>query len=128
MSSFADSEPVFTDRAKAAGLSEDVIKLVHDAGFKSLSKFAFSSSYIPGSGDDSAFVKTLRAVLNREATLGELASFRKLLHESYSLVTAEMKQQLEPVREGVSCLRPSQVWKASPSLWYCVPSSRSQTL
>ena len=33
--------------------------------------------------------------LGREATLSELASFRKLLHESYSLVTAEMKQQLE---------------------------------
>ena len=55
----------------------------------------FSSSYVPGAGDDTAFLKTLRSVLNREATLGELASFRKLLHEAYSVVTTEMKQQLE---------------------------------
>ena len=50
---------------------------------------------MPGSGDDAEFVKTLKTVLNRDATLAELASFRKLLHESYSLVTQEMKQQLE---------------------------------
>ena len=59
------------------------------------SKFAFASSYVPGSGDDSEFVKMVKNVLGRDATLSELASFRKLLHEAYSLVTQEMKQQLE---------------------------------
>ena len=73
--SFADSEPVFVDRAKAAGLSEAVIKDVVAGGLKSLSKFAFGSSYVPGAGDDTAFLNTLRAVLNREATLGEWRPF-----------------------------------------------------
>ena len=93
--SFADSKPVFTDRATASGLSEEIRANLETAGLNTLSKFAFSSSYVPGSGDDTEFVKTLKAVLSRDPTLGELASFRKLLHEAYSLVTQEMKQQLE---------------------------------
>ena len=99
MSSFSDSQPVFRDRCHAAGIDEALTKLVVDAGFDSLSKFAFSSSYVPGSGDDTAFVKTIRTIIGREPTLSELASFRKLLRESYSLVTAEMKQQLERSEE-----------------------------
>ena len=77
---FADSKPVFKDRATSAGLSEEVHQHLTNSGLDTLSKFAF---------------KTLKTVLNRDATLSELASFRKLLHESYSLVTQEMKQQLE---------------------------------
>ena len=92
---FAESKPVFKDRAVSAGLSEEVYTHLQDAGLDTLSKFAFASSYVPGAGDDSEFVKTMKTVLSRDATLAELASFRKLLHEAYSLVTQEMKQQLE---------------------------------
>ena len=93
--SFADSVPVFKDRAASAGLSEEIRTSLDGAGLNTLSKFAFASSYVPGAGDDAEFVKTVKSVLGRDPTLGELASFRKLLHESYSLVTQEMKQQLE---------------------------------
>eukprot|EP00438_Fugacium_kawagutii_P023794 Skav228141 [mRNA] locus=scaffold2683:55686:56831:+ [translate_table: standard] len=93
--SFSDSKPVFKDRCNSAGLASAVSDLVVAAGFDTLSKFAFCSSYVPGSGDETAFVKTVKTILSREPSLGELASFRKLLHEAYSLVTAEMKQQLE---------------------------------
>eukprot|EP00435_Cladocopium_sp_Y103_P059251 s441_g21.t1 len=93
--SFADSKPVFKDRAIAAGLSEQIIQNLVDEKLDTLSKFAFASAYVPGSGDDSEFIKTLKTVIKRDPALGELASFRKLLHEAYSLVTAEMKQQLE---------------------------------
>ena len=92
---FADSKPVFKDRATAAGLQEEVMALLSTSGLDTLSKFAFASSYVPGSGDDSEFVKMVKNVLGRDASLSELASFRKLLHEAYSLVTQEMKQQLE---------------------------------
>lgn len=95
MSSFGDSEAVFKDRVSAAGLDDAILKALTDAGFKTLSKFAFSSSYVPGSADDAAFVATVKAILKRDPNLSELASFRRLLHESFSLVTAEMKQQLE---------------------------------
>eukprot|EP00435_Cladocopium_sp_Y103_P013398 s4340_g3.t1 len=93
--SYADSQPVFKDRATAAGLSEAIIQNLTDEKFDPLSKFAFAGGYVPGSGDDSEFVKTVKAVVKRDPSLGELASFRKLLHEAYSLVTQEMKQQLE---------------------------------
>lgn len=93
--SFADSIPVFRDRATAAGLSEEIRTALDGAGLNTLSKFAFASSYVPGAGDDGEFVKAVKTVLSRDPTLGELASFCKLLHESYSLVTQEMKQQLE---------------------------------
>ena len=99
MSSFAESEAVFKDRVFSAGLDEAVYKALSDAGFKTLSKFAFSSSYTPGAVDESAFVKTVKEILKRDANLAELASFRRLLHEAFSLVTAEMKQQLERSEE-----------------------------
>ena len=41
MSSFAESEAVFKDRVASAGLSSDILKSLSDAGFKTLSKFAF---------------------------------------------------------------------------------------
>ena len=99
MSSFAESEAVFKDRVASTGLDETIYKALSDSGFKTLSKFAFSSSYTPGAVDESAFVKTVNQILKRDATLAELASFRRLLHEAFSLVTAEMKQQLERSEE-----------------------------
>ena len=99
MSSFGDSEAVFKDRVSASGLDDAILKALADAGFKTLSKFAFSSSYVPGSADDAAFVTTVKTILKRDPNLSELASFRRLLHESFSLVTAEMKQQLERTEE-----------------------------
>ena len=99
MSSFGDSEAVFKDRVSASGLDDAILKALADAGFKTLSKFAFSSSYVPGSADDAAFVTTVKTILKRDPNLSELAPFRRLLHESFSLVTAEMKQQLERTEE-----------------------------
>ena len=72
---FADSKPVFKDRAVAAGISEEIFERLSDAKLDTLSKFAFASSYVPGSGDDTEFVKTLKSVLGRDADLSELASF-----------------------------------------------------
>ena len=64
MSSFAESEAVFKDRVTSAGLDGDILKALNDAGFKTLSKFAFSSSYAPGAVDESPFVKTIKDILN----------------------------------------------------------------
>ena len=99
MSSFAESETVFKDRVTSAGLDGDIPKALNDAGFRTASKFAFSSSYTPGAVDKTPFVKTIKDILKRDANLSELASFRRFLHEAFSLVTAEMKQQLERSEE-----------------------------
>ena len=55
MSSFAESEAVFKDRVISVGLDGDILKALNDAGFKTLSKFAFSSSYTPGAVDEDKF-------------------------------------------------------------------------
>ena len=99
MSSFGQSEAVFKDRVTAAGLDANTLKALEDAGLNNLSKFAFSSSYVPGAADDAAFVKVIKDVLKQDPTISQMASFRKLLHEAFSLVTAEMKQQLERSEE-----------------------------
>ena len=75
MSSFAESEAVFKDLVASAGLDETIYKALSDSGFKTLSKFAFSSSYTPGAVDESAFVKTVK----------ELASFPKRFMGSRSV-------------------------------------------
>ena len=97
--SFSQSPAVFADRVKAAGLTEADLKSFTDAGIGTLNKFAFCSSYVPGGADEAPFQRSMQTALGREPTLGELASCRKLLHEAYSLVTTEMKQQLERSEE-----------------------------
>ena len=65
-------------------------KLVGD-GSDALAKYAFSSSYVPGQADESA--------LERDATVGELAAFRHLLHEAHSMTGAELRWHVE--RQGM---------------------------
>ena len=93
MSSFAESEAVFKDRATSAGLDGDILKALNDAGFKTLSKSAFSSSYTPGAVDETPFVKTIKDILKRDANLSELASFRRLLHEAFSIFVSDSRDE-----------------------------------
>ena len=54
MASLIDSEAVFTARLRALGL--DGIQGEFDRiGWKTMSTFAFASSWTPGVGDDTAF-------------------------------------------------------------------------
>ena len=99
MASYGDNKPVFRSRAAAAGLSDDFVQLLVDSHLDSLSKYAFCSSYVPGSGDDASFIRAIRNAIGRDPLIGEQASCRKLLHEAYALVTAEIKQQLERSEE-----------------------------
>ena len=59
MAANLDSEVVFAARAKLVGLLEPDIKLLTDGGFGTLAKFAFMSSYTPGSPSEDAFVNAL---------------------------------------------------------------------
>ena len=93
--SVTDSVPTFKARAAALGLAADVIDLFLDAKVDTLSKYAFCSSYVPGQANESEFLAALKAVMKRDATVGELSCLRRLLHEAYSMSAAELKQVVE---------------------------------
>ena len=50
--SFGDSKAVFEQRAKAIGLSEDVVTCFRDKSLDTMAKFAFGCNYSPGASDD----------------------------------------------------------------------------
>ena len=60
-----------------------------------ISKFAFCSSYVRGQTNERPFVEAITNALLREPMVGELAALRRLLHESYSMTAAELKQSVE---------------------------------
>ena len=92
---FADSDAVFASRAKEIGLDEKVMKPLNDAGFTSMATFAFSCAYIPGTADETPFVDMLKTALKRAPELAETARLRRLFHESYAVVSADLKDQVE---------------------------------
>ena len=92
---FADSDAVFASRAKEMGLDEKVMKPLNDAGFTSMATFAFSCAYIPGTADETPFVDMLKTALKRAPELAETARLRRLFHESYAVVSADLKAQVE---------------------------------
>ena len=93
--SVTDSIPTFKARAAALGLAEDVIELFMDAKVDTLSKYAFCSSYVPGQSNETEFLTALKAIMRRDASVGELSCLRRLLHEAYSMSAAELKQVVE---------------------------------
>ena len=92
---FADSDAVFASRGKEIGLDEKVMKPLNDAGFTSMATFAFSCAYIPGTADETPFVDMLKTALKRAPELAETARLRRLFHESYAVVSADLKAQVE---------------------------------
>ena len=93
--SVTDSEANFRARAQALGLENNLVEKFVSAGINSLAKFAFSSNYVPGAGEDTPFVDAIQTVLDRDASLGELATLRRLHHEAYAMSAAELKLSVE---------------------------------
>ena len=93
--SLVDSAPVFKARCLSIGLAETVIDSLHDKGWDTHATFAFSCSYIPGSGDDAAFVTKVIEPLLGSADHADGAKLRRLHFESYTLAAAEMKRKVE---------------------------------
>ena len=60
-----------------------------------MSKFAFSSSYVPGQAQETPFVDSMKAVLRRDPTVSELAILRRLLHECFAMTSTALKQIVE---------------------------------
>ena len=90
-----DSAAAFAARAKALGLDDAVLQLVVGGGLDTMSKFAFSSSYVPGQAQETPFVDSMKAVLRRDPTVPELAILRRLLHECFAMTSTALKQIVE---------------------------------
>ena len=65
------------------------------AGLDAISKYGFSSCYVPGQTEERPFVEAMTIAIGRDLTVGELAALRRLLHESFSMTAAELKQSVE---------------------------------
>ena len=52
-----DSEAYFDGRLAAVGVSSLVAVSMRRMGWNTLASFAYSSSFVPGQGDDTAFVE-----------------------------------------------------------------------
>jgi hypothetical protein len=102
-----DSQAVFEARAKEIGLAEPIIRSLKAASIGSYATFAYSSSYVPGSGTEDPFIEAMKTCLGRDATGPELAILRRLVTESYTLVLSDMRSRIErgdesgPKRMGI---------------------------
>lgn len=94
MASLIESEAVFSSRLRACGL-EAYEAAFAAKGWKTLSTFAFASSWAPGSGDDTAFVnQVLRPILGG-ADHADTPKIRKLYFEAFTMVAADLRSKLE---------------------------------
>ena len=102
MTAFVDSQAVLESRIKHAGLSDDIKDKLIAGGIVNMSQLAFISSYTPGSGDETPLIAAFEALLTREASVAEKASFRRVFNESYAAVTSQMRQQVERIDDTAS--------------------------
>ncbi|CAL1136231.1 unnamed protein product [Cladocopium goreaui] len=99
MATLTESKAVFEAKLKENGL--DGYKLLMSGkGWTTLSTFAFASSWAPGTGDDTAFMEqVVRPILGRNDHQ-DLPRLRKLYHEAYTIVAAELRTRLEGTQEA----------------------------
>ena len=100
MASLIESEAVFSGRLKACGLEAYAAEF--HRRWRTLSTFAFSSSWAPGSGDDQSFIDSVVKPLLRDPGHADVPKLRKLYFEAYTMVAADLKAKLDhgPDAEG----------------------------
>ena len=89
---------MFESKLKDVGL-EGYKDAMTRRGWTTLSTFAFASSWSPGSGDDTSFVNQVVMPLLGAADHADLPKLRKLYHEAYTVVAAELRSKLEGTQE-----------------------------
>jgi hypothetical protein len=88
------STAYFLEACTACGLL-DLHQKLCSFGWKTLGKYAFSSSYVPGQSDDSQFIKkvVVRCGLTEEDE--RVSGLRRLFFEAYTTVASEMRRRLD---------------------------------
>ena len=93
--SVVDSKAAFAARCAKIGLPDGVVETLDKKGWGTHATFAFSTAVVPGSGDDSKFVKEVLEPILGSATHEQAANLRRLHFESYTLTAADLKRQTE---------------------------------
>lgn len=88
-----NSEDVFSDRAKAMGLS-DLIPAMKTRGWTTPGAYGFSSAYVPGAPDDTSFIERVVLPLVGSETDARVPALRMLHAECYTLAVAEMQRRI----------------------------------
>lgn len=97
-----DSEAVFSSRANAVGLSEDVVRKFKAASIDTMAKYAFCCNYNPGGSDDKPFKDVVTKILGRDPSLVEESCLRRLFNEAFATVASDIKAQTEQSEESAT--------------------------
>ena len=90
-----ESKAVFLGRAKHMGVSDVTLAALERRNWAALGSYAFSSSYVPGSGDDRSFREQVLIPVLGSADHVEASALRRLLFEAYTLSAAELRGRLD---------------------------------
>ena len=99
---YVESQAVFESRVTAVGLKDEIKEAFLRGGVKNLATLAFISDYNPGSPSEKPLIDVFDKLIGRESSVAERAGLRRLFHESYALVTAELKMSVEKSEETVA--------------------------
>ena len=98
MAGILESEAVFAARAKAFGISDEVIASLKGKGWSTHGSYAFSCGHTPGAAGEQLFVDSiLKAVLGEDGSAKRVmdSGLRRLFFESYTLCAADMRSKVE---------------------------------
>lgn len=99
MATLTESQAVFEAKLKDVGLEAYKDEMAR-RGWVTMSAFAFASSWSPHSGDDQAFIQQVAQPLLGARDHADLPKLRKLYHEAYTIVAAELRSRLEGTQEA----------------------------
>jgi hypothetical protein len=89
-----DSEAVFADRVHTLRLSAHLSRFT-ELGWLTYADLAFSTSYVPGQGDDARFLTDVALRGLGDAAHKDLAGLRRLFFEAFSLAAADLRRKVE---------------------------------
>ena len=94
MAGAVDSKAVFVARAALIGIEQFGIDAMVAAGFDTMARWAYSTSYSPGSADDSALKTLLAQLLGGDPTLGQLSCYRRLYFEAHTTSVSDLRDHI----------------------------------
>ena len=92
------SVPFFKDACMQNGLADLYEKMV-TFGWSTLGKYAFSSGYVPGQLDDSAFMKGVVTRCGLTPDDPRVSGLRRLFFEAYTTSASELRRRAISCRE-----------------------------
>lgn len=95
MTSYAESEASFRNRAREIQLTEQHVEALLSQDIRCFNHFAFTVGGQPGQLDETKFQDLVNAVCPRGASLGVQAALKQLAYESITVAVAAIRQRVE---------------------------------